>query len=159
MYVLFQIRPRLISGQDFTLGIRLSCLYHTSEGWFIRRRSFFFSSLCSLRGMTLEFWVSSVSQIMSSVFTEPKSKCFCVFNLRWINGNCLVSVIWKITMFCLFGSFFLSTNHDRRFASPLTHVWVTGSGVLPCPSHLVLNREGWKKDGPSIYTILLILAY
>ena len=37
----------------------------------------------------------------------------CVFTLRRINGNYLVSVVWKMATCWLFGGLFLCTNHSR----------------------------------------------
>ena len=139
-------------------------------------------SLCSFKGDFFSFLsvfsaqhdfgicVSSISEIMFLVFQRTKGNPLYVFILRrinsnslrvftlWrINGNCLISVVWKFTTCWLFGCFFLNTNHGRRSASPLMHTWLIGSGVLPCPCHLVLNREGWRKTTHPLPLLCLLL--
>ena len=49
-------------------------------------------------------------------------------------------------MLAFFGSFFLSTNHGRRFASPLSHTWLIQNEVFPCPYHLVMIERSEERD-------------
>ena len=70
----------------------------------------------------------------------------------------------SFTMCWLFGSFFLSTNHGRRSASPpLMHTWLIESEVFSCPCQLV-PIERIKEKQPShfhnsaYYYSLLIFA-
>ena len=53
-----------------------------------------------------------------------------------------------------FGGFFLSTNHGRRFASPLTHTWLIENEVLACPHHFVMIERG-EGETASLSIILL----
>ena len=154
IHVLFQIRLRLII---------ISFLVDKFLLWeFVLPRSlnsfkgevFFLFSQCSLHGMTWNLGFFHI-QMMFLVFQRTKGNCFCVFILRRINSNCLVSVVWKFTTCWLFGCFFLSTNHGHRSASPLTHTWLIGSGVFPCLCQFVLIERVEEKNGPPTSIILL----
>ena len=65
--------------------------------WLFDEKLFLFSQ-CSLHGMTLEFRFLLYTKLS-------------VFTFQWTNGNCLVSVVWKMTTCWFFGSLFLHTNH------------------------------------------------
>ena len=152
IHVLFQIRPRLIivsvlMDKSF-FGYSFNEAHHASKFEFIKRRSFFSFSLSIL--CVAWFWNLGFFHIPDYAlsFSTNKGNFLCVFTLGWINGNYSVFVVWKITTCWVFGCFFLSTNHDRRFASPLTHTWLIGSGVLPYPCHLVIEL---KRDGLSFH--------
>ena len=132
--------------------------HHASEF-----EKFFLFSQCSLCGMTLEFGFLSYPKLCL-LFQRTRGNSLCVFTLRQINANCLVSVVWKFTMFWLFGGFFLYQSWSLVCLSLPIHTWPIESGVLPCPCQLVLIErveEKWPSHSyySAYYYILLILAW
>ena len=95
-------------GQVFSLGIRLTRLTIPRSAEFIQVTSFFFS-LRSLHGIILEFGFLSYPKVCSWFFNEQRQllmrlhpltttwQHLCVFTLWWMNGNWLISVVWKFT--------------------------------------------------------------
>ena len=63
-------------------------------------------------------WVSFICQIMFLVF-------------QWTKGN-------SFDMATNLSPSFEKLPRGRRSASPLTHIWLIGSEILPCPYHLVI---------------------
>ena len=117
------------------------------------KEKLFLFSLGSLRAIILEFWVSSVSQIMSSFSTNKRQLLMCLYlsTTKWqlmrlhpVMNKWLLNSVCSLKihhMLAFFGCFLLSTKHSRRFASPLTHTGLIESEVLPCLYHLVITER------------------
>ena len=103
-------------GQLFSLSIHLTRLTIPRMASSFKGEAFSFLSVFSARH---DFGISGFFRIPNYVFPfiEPKGNCICVFTLRRINGNKLVSIVWKFTTCWHLGCLFLSTNHGRRFSS------------------------------------------
>ena len=126
----------------FTLCIRLTRLAIPRSTGSFKAEALSFLSGFSARHC-FGIWVSFISQITCLHSPANKSQLTSLRNLKI-----------HYVFFCfLGGGFFLSANHGHRFASPLTHTWLIESGVLPCPSQLVLKR-GLERDA-SLSIILL----
>ena len=129
-------------GQVFSLGIRLTRLtIPRSANSF---KEVFLFSHCSLCGIVLEF----------GFLQYPKS---CVFTLRRRNGNCLVSVVWKITTCWLFGDLFLRANHGRRSASLRWRYMANREWGFLIPMSPCANREGWRETAFPLPLFWLLL--
>ena len=152
-------------------GYSFNEAYHTSECWFIQKINSFFSLrvLCMALFWNLGFFHI---QIMSSFSTNKRQLLVCLhLSGTWQLFMRLHSVMneWQLSSFrsfkihhvlALFGGFFLSTNHGRRFASlPLTHTWLIESEVLPCLSHLVMIEKVGERDSLSYCHYPVIFAY
>ena len=98
---------------------------------------FFLFSQGSLRGIILEFGFLHIPNYVLG-FSTNKGNSLCVFIPWGINGNWLISVVWKFTTCWFFGRALLGTKYGRVFASPVTHTWLIGSEVLPCLSQPVM---------------------
>ena len=101
-------------------------------------------------------------------FSTNKGNSLCIFIFwqllcvspcdEWMATN-LFSVVWKFTTCWFFGGLFLGTKYGRGFASPLTHLWLIESEILPCLSHLVIIERVGERDSLSPCHYHIILAY
>ena len=85
---------------------------------------------------------------MFLVFQRTAGNFFCVFIIRRINNHKLVCVVWTFTTCWLLA---FSSNHGRWSASLMTHTWLIGSGVVPCPCHFVIIERLEEGDGLSFH--------
>ena len=147
--------------------------YHTSECWFIRRISFFFSLWVSALH---DFWNLGFFHIPNYVLgfsTNKRQLLVCLHPLTttWLlimrlhpvmNERQLSFCSLKIHPMLIFlGGVFLGTNNGWRFASPLTHIWLIESEALPRLSHLVIierMKERWPLPLPLFCNSCLLLS-
>ena len=140
----------LSSWTSLFFGSSFNEVYHISECWPIQRRSLFFSSQCSLRGMTFEIWVSFVSQIMFSFSASKRQLLMCLH--PWANKWQLTSFhSWKIHHVLAFGHFlpqYQSWSHvclSAADACMANREWGYHRSMSPC------NNSGWKRDNLSYF--------
>ena len=145
MHVLFQIKPRLITysflvDELTALGIRLTRFTITRRANSFKGETFSFLSVFSV-------WH------YFGIWFLPYPKLF-VFTFLRTKGNCLVSVIWKITTCWFFGALFLCTNHGHCL--PLTADAYMANREWDSLMTMAPNTYMWglKRDGFSTITIL-----
>ena len=119
-------------------GYSFNEAYHTSECWFIQRRSFFFSSQCSLRGMILEFGFVPYPKLCLYFSTNQKTTAYVSHPST--NKRQLLSFhsLKNYHMLAFWQFIPPYQSWSQVCFSPPMHTWPIESGVLTCPCHLVL---------------------
>ena len=117
-----------------------------------------FPKLRGCRYETMEEMKEAVTKVIDTLtqgFSVRHYFGICVFFISQITYLQSPAKKRQLTSLCslenhhvlaFFGCFFLSTNHGRGFASPLTHTWLIESEVLPYSYHLVMIERGEERD-------------